>query len=202
MASPPAERAVEAPRKRRRSARSCQECRRRKVKCDRKEPCNHCILSKNHCIYGLESAWSVLPLERRNLPSFSPASNITAAHSSETANNQDITASGQIEVQQQFQRPESGQIYENEVAILPTNTGPSALNEVSELSDIVRRVRSLEQQLLSNKTSSPSSERKELLSTSLPKDTSHTQDKRLFLNKSRLYGRSHWSSGAHVVSLH
>jgi hypothetical protein len=38
--------------KRRRPARSCQECRRRKVKCDRSEPCGHCVLSKKQCHYG------------------------------------------------------------------------------------------------------------------------------------------------------
>ncbi len=40
------------PRKRRRPAPSCQECKRRKVKCDRSEPCGHCILSKKQCHYS------------------------------------------------------------------------------------------------------------------------------------------------------
>lgn len=40
------------PRKRRRSAPSCRECRRRKVKCNRLEPCSHCILSNKPCHYG------------------------------------------------------------------------------------------------------------------------------------------------------
>ena len=44
------------PRKRRRPAPSCQECRRRKVKCDRSEPCGHCGLSKKQCHYGHGSA--------------------------------------------------------------------------------------------------------------------------------------------------
>ena len=35
------------PRKRRRPALSCIECRRRKIKCDRNMPCNHCTQSKN-----------------------------------------------------------------------------------------------------------------------------------------------------------
>ena len=39
-------------RKRRRPALSCVECRRRKVKCDRNIPCNHCRQSKTSaCIY-------------------------------------------------------------------------------------------------------------------------------------------------------
>jgi hypothetical protein len=40
------------PRKRRRPPQSCEECRRRKVKCDRAEPCNRCILFHKHCRYG------------------------------------------------------------------------------------------------------------------------------------------------------
>lgn len=39
-------------RKRRRPALSCIECRRRKIKCDRNLPCNHCKQTKNsNCVY-------------------------------------------------------------------------------------------------------------------------------------------------------
>jgi Fungal Zn(2)-Cys(6) binuclear cluster domain len=196
-----AEHAVEAPRRRRRSARSCQECRRRKVKCDRKEPCNHCVLSKNNCVYGLEPARILLPLERRNPPCYSPVSDITATYGSETAHNQDIAASGEIEIQQQFEIPGSREIYRNRAAILPPNPAHPALNEIPELSDIVHRIRSLERQLPSNYTPSSITGGVEPSSNSYSRDISHTHDKRLFLNKSRLYGQSHWSSGAHVVSL-
>lgn len=44
------------PTKRRRLTRSCQECRRRKVKCNRLEPCGHCIFSKKQCHYGHATA--------------------------------------------------------------------------------------------------------------------------------------------------
>ncbi|KAH0420806.1 C6 zinc finger domain-containing protein [Colletotrichum camelliae] len=39
------------PRRRRRPALSCLECRRRKIKCDRNDPCTHCVSSKNQCTY-------------------------------------------------------------------------------------------------------------------------------------------------------
>ena len=39
------------PRKRRRPALSCVECRRRKIKCDRHEPCVHCVSVKLRCTY-------------------------------------------------------------------------------------------------------------------------------------------------------
>ncbi|CAG8250370.1 unnamed protein product [Penicillium salamii] len=32
-------------------ARSCTECRRRKIKCDRKDPCTHCVATQLRCIY-------------------------------------------------------------------------------------------------------------------------------------------------------
>ncbi|KAI1470474.1 uncharacterized protein F4812DRAFT_267491 [Daldinia caldariorum] len=39
------------PRRRRRPALSCIECRRRKIKCNRTEPCRHCVSAKLKCIY-------------------------------------------------------------------------------------------------------------------------------------------------------
>lgn len=38
-------------RRRRRAAFSCIECRRRKVKCDKAEPCAHCVTMKTQCLY-------------------------------------------------------------------------------------------------------------------------------------------------------
>jgi hypothetical protein len=39
------------PTRRRRPALSCMECRRRKVKCDRANPCNHCTAQRTICSY-------------------------------------------------------------------------------------------------------------------------------------------------------
>ncbi|KAI1772968.1 hypothetical protein F4818DRAFT_129603 [Hypoxylon cercidicola] len=39
------------PRKRRRPALSCLECRRRKIKCDRNQPCAHCVSSRSQCSF-------------------------------------------------------------------------------------------------------------------------------------------------------
>ncbi|KAH8884071.1 hypothetical protein GQ53DRAFT_731238 [Thozetella sp. PMI_491] len=38
-------------RRRRRPALSCLECRRRKIKCDRSEPCAHCVSAKIRCVF-------------------------------------------------------------------------------------------------------------------------------------------------------
>lgn len=38
-------------RRRRRPALSCLECRRRKIKCDREDPCGHCVSTSTQCIF-------------------------------------------------------------------------------------------------------------------------------------------------------
>ena len=43
------------PRRRRRPALSCLECRRRKIKCDRNDPCAHCVSAKTQCTYKVYS---------------------------------------------------------------------------------------------------------------------------------------------------
>ena len=48
---------INASRKRRRPALACEECRRRKIKCDRKTPCDHCAkFSSLRCTYCPNSA--------------------------------------------------------------------------------------------------------------------------------------------------
>lgn len=48
------------PRKRRRPALSCIECRRRKIKCDRNDPCQHCVSARSHCAYLSKSNGSAI----------------------------------------------------------------------------------------------------------------------------------------------
>lgn len=59
--SPPADQANDAPRpqvpmqKRRRVTRACDECRRKKIKCDGKQPCTHCTVYSYECTYDQPS---------------------------------------------------------------------------------------------------------------------------------------------------
>ncbi|KAI0387465.1 hypothetical protein F5Y04DRAFT_4916 [Hypomontagnella monticulosa] len=46
---------MERQRRRRRPALSCLECRRRKIKCNRNEPCAHCVSAKLQCNYKVYS---------------------------------------------------------------------------------------------------------------------------------------------------
>ncbi|KAI3332482.1 hypothetical protein HD806DRAFT_480732 [Xylariaceae sp. AK1471] len=51
----------EQPRRRRRPALSCLACRRRKIKCDRADPCSRCISTKTHCTYRVYSSEPTKP---------------------------------------------------------------------------------------------------------------------------------------------
>ncbi|KUJ18472.1 uncharacterized protein LY89DRAFT_780542 [Mollisia scopiformis] len=54
-----------APRKRRRPALSCEQCRKRKIKCDRNYPCTQCLQSKTaHCSYSPDSAGAIQHLKK------------------------------------------------------------------------------------------------------------------------------------------
>ncbi|KAE8443029.1 hypothetical protein EG329_002423 [Mollisiaceae sp. DMI_Dod_QoI] len=84
------------PRKRRRPALSCEQCRRRKIKCDRNYPCTQCLQSKTaHCSYSPDSAGAIqhmkkgpsiyhdpiqigvgIPNRPRNAPSVSSSTNL------------------------------------------------------------------------------------------------------------------------------
>jgi hypothetical protein len=54
-------------RRRCRPPRSCAECRRRKVKCDRDMPCSHCVISKKQCTYNNEASHNVMLSDQTEL---------------------------------------------------------------------------------------------------------------------------------------
>lgn len=59
---------VTAPRKRRRPALSCEQCRRRKIKCDRTYPCGQCLQSKTaSCTYSPDSVPGVGHVNRAGI---------------------------------------------------------------------------------------------------------------------------------------
>ena len=51
------------PRRRRRPARSCVECRRRKIRCDRNDPCTRCVSVHAQCTYKLYGDQNKSPLQ-------------------------------------------------------------------------------------------------------------------------------------------
>lgn len=56
------------PLRRRRPALSCLACRRRKVKCDRKDPCGQCVSSKIKCNYSSGAQVQATTVEQDDTP--------------------------------------------------------------------------------------------------------------------------------------
>ena len=57
--------------KRRRVTRACDECRRKKIKCDGKQPCTHCTVYSYGKYFGLRQALAGLTL-RQSVPMINP----------------------------------------------------------------------------------------------------------------------------------
>ena len=168
------------PRKRRRAAKSCQECRRCKTKCSRVEPCSHCVLLKTPCIYSIypaESITGTLPNIRDQFPGEITTSRRSRVDFVATPNHQ------------------TEAIYDEEC---PLSSVSSAVEKDKELIRLRTRIQTLEG-LLSKSTSvqrvgiplTP-------FSSAIGTDDASPllRDASLVLNKSRLFGRSHWSNSA------
>lgn len=81
--------------RRRRPAKSCLECRRRKVRCDREEPCNNCMTAKRRCSYQLFS--NEIIYQHHSTPSSSQSSSLHVGKNRsdfrDTSRDRTITAS-------------------------------------------------------------------------------------------------------------
>lgn len=83
--------------RRRRPAKSCIECRRRKVKCNREDPCNHCTISAgSRCSYKqFRTQEAVVPVHHPHAALSSLTSKSTSAsHPSPLVAQQDCSNSG------------------------------------------------------------------------------------------------------------
>lgn len=61
-------------RRRRRPARSCLPCRRRKIKCDRSEPCGQCVTGIQQCVFRVYNDASPQDTSSSSIPQESPNS--------------------------------------------------------------------------------------------------------------------------------
>lgn len=184
MASGPQVAIAEPPRKRRRPALACEECRKRKIKCDRNNPCVHCKASKalvcsyrsnysstapqvqgtapvtvsGHVIPGQDGNWTGSVSHILPTPGSSPG---TAAHS---------------EVPRQRTHSTS------------TLSVPSGSAADYTIRSLQSQVQNLEQQL---------SEARKAAHVNPSNEASHQKtDKSIrgVLSKTRLFGPSHWMS--------
>ncbi|KIW26575.1 uncharacterized protein PV07_09659 [Cladophialophora immunda] len=168
------DRVQSCPRKRHRSAQSCQECRRRKVRCDRSEPCGHCLLSKKQCHYDPRSAPS-----GRIVNGPAPASQ--SAH-------------------------EFAPIIHAQVASAPRPQASVIARGSSPASDSFHLTRRVPDVQLSSQSSHDngivrSEGPRAATSANLDNVAAGPQDGKISLNKSRLFGRSHWTNSTLEVAL-
>jgi hypothetical protein len=78
-------------RRRRRIARSCVECRRRKIKCDRKDPCKHCVATQLRCIYKSYGDQPSPLLQPQEISSLNPVTPLPSLHTQQIGENRPTT---------------------------------------------------------------------------------------------------------------
>ncbi|KIV80433.1 hypothetical protein PV11_07931 [Exophiala sideris] len=175
-------------RRRRRPAHSCIECRRRKVKCDKLQPCNHCTSSRRPtaCIYTTPFTQDTLTQQQHVAPS-QPVQPVFP--SPESSND---TGTRPVHVVQIFDgaSPSQHESVQSNTAQTDNQTGsqPSPARPNDNSSDfLLQRIEKLEHLF--------SASNKGHVDPDLDLPTLHAlQDGRASLNKSRMFGQSHWTS--------
>ena len=204
------------PLKRRRPARSCQECRRRKIRCDLNQPCNPCTLSKYPCVYSVNRAAT-----QGAAASFTTTPRLSGRDPSLHVSRPESTVQHSLSPQQPLTANANGR----EGANLPPHCpGPvqSSSHIEDELEVLRRQVRALEERLAlssadaanhwledddvgAEEESRPQQDGRcsprygQLYDIEQEPPTPHNQQL-MMLNKSRLYGPSHWTHGGREVS--
>ncbi|KAF7623754.1 hypothetical protein F9C07_5260 [Aspergillus flavus] len=182
-------------RRRRRPAVSCSLCRRRKIRCDRKSPCNNCVRSKNEaCIYETH-------------PSDHPRSRVNHGQtiSLESREGPSPTAPS---ASSYVSRPstETNHAYESIVGGSTDATTPRSQASVADVEALKSRIKNLEEQLSkanqgpvqsSNSTYAPPLR---VMNSPLCEVDSHLFGEtqvitRSVVHKSRMFGQSHWING-------
>lgn len=173
--------------KRRRPALSCEQCRRRKIRCDRGLPCVNCIKSKiSPCTYA---------------PTHIPASR-TRKNLNHAQDVDAVSASSHVPAR-------SAPVFEIQKPLPVHNPGPKALSssvpsstmgsssDTSTVDALAARVRELEQKLADSFFISRKTEDK--LEHNEEQEEAHAPMKGT-ISKTRFFGQSHWMNGVDMVS--
>lgn len=194
-------------RRRRRPARSCDECRRRKVKCNRQMPCNHCTATKKHCVFSSASSKpSLAEGIGTSLVEHIGLSQVTLQQASQPVA-ESATSRGQYRLDPSRTETTLTQVYHQPNSAPEAHSSSRDLSSTSlrpndRINELESRLRTLEH----------------VLSRSIPNasvDTSGTASlvesgyasnpvlhgAKPILNKSRLFGRTHWTNDVPEVGL-
>ena len=180
------------PRRRRRPALSCLECQRRKIKCDRNDPCARCITVRTKCTYKVYS--NDEPVIRQQAqhgtswgstasPSAHAPSPLVQAHQIST--NGSITDSG-------IHPP--GPRVTAATAAAGQNHIPNTQDAEPDLRDLLQRIQKLEESSSSSPTRDLSQNGRDLLARQ-----SGLKDSQVILNKTRILRWTHWLGTAEEV---
>lgn len=161
--------------RRRRPALSCVECRRRKIRCNRDNPCANCTTARTQCSYKIYS--HEFSRQRQSLDHSPPGEELNLLTPVSTS----FAAS-----QPAPQVPE-----ENNTMSLSIQ----APKVVPDLNDLLGRVRKLEQSLVSSLACDAGESARGGLALQ-----SDVQDAQISQNKMRVLRWSHWEGGASEVT--
>lgn len=192
MASGPQIAVAEPPRKRRRPALACEECRKRKIKCDRNNPCVHCKASKA-LVCSYRNNFSAIPPD--------PHGNIPVTAAGHVIPGQDrfvaagVTSASPINPALSHVLPTPGsspgtavhgEIPRQRTHSASTLSVPSGSASDHTIQNLQSRIQSLEQQLSEARKTAPEQPGNESSPQRADKPLRGT------LSKTRLFGPSHW----------
>jgi hypothetical protein len=191
---------IDAPlRRRRRPAWSCLECRRRKIKCDQKNPCGQCAPKSLTCVFS-PSAATAAPVNQQwrtgtslptpsstNHASLDRAGNTLGDRSPRNLSNQFLMPASSPET---FPILEVPQLRRRPSLTRPAPGGPDTSRTIEFL---VHRVQKLEQLLSESSSKAPANLGSSSTTESAPQQIRGT------LSKTRLFGQSHWMTSLEQV---
>jgi hypothetical protein len=197
------------PRRRRRAALACLQCRLRKIKCDRNDPCAHCVSSRAHCAYNVhgnnpgnrrqlqEDICVSIPSSSTHVPS--PLAQIQQPRAARSTTEGEPYLSRVTVPAIRRQTAELTQ--ELELHETPGRSDGQPLNDtqqvLSDVRELLRRVQRLEQSSVTTISSSVPTEADQQISTR----QLTLQDSHVVLNKTRIMKWSDWKGGPEVPPL-
>lgn len=176
------------PRKCQRPSRTCTECQRRKVKCNRAEPCQNCTLFKKRCIYKSDLVSTFSPLRCQavsSTPGVSPKAGVSRQL--------DLHAKTPIEPDDNTTDTSSPHTDSSLGSFQRWRIPYATVGQDLGRTDLSCRVQLLEQ--VFSTCALGLAGRRDIFS----KESSTLADGRATLNKTRIYGRSHWMNTSHDV---
>ncbi|PTB67591.1 N-terminal binuclear Zn cluster-containing/DNA binding domain-containing protein [Trichoderma citrinoviride] len=181
--------------KRRRPPLSCEQCRRRKVRCDRSQPCNKCVESNApSCTYAPVHipAWRAKKLDL--------AANTIGNGGSSSINNSNGGGDAAAAVDGGSAKPHKPTSLDSTSAsskLVSSNAGTSSAASSPNVDWLVARVQQLEERLAKALRLSDAPDAQKRLQAA-PEMTEPAEG---FVAKSRFYGHSHWLYGVNILTV-